>query len=231
MLIDNGDPERNRLCAEWTAGARTGFGFKSSIYRHQEVLAALVESHHGKCCFCEQYVQEDGDVEHFRPKAHYYWLAYEWSNLVLSCSPCNSRHKRNLFPLENEASRATCHTDDLTREEPLFINPCEEDPEQVIEWEAEYPKARDGNRKAHETLQALRLDLRGLPITRRVRLGEIDRLFDALQVAVIRSYAELVPKLKDMIEKKRQDQSDFAAMVRARLSRRPDILRLLVQID
>ncbi len=34
-------------------------------------------------------------------KAHegYYWLAYEWSNLLLSCSKCNNR-KRNRFPIE-----------------------------------------------------------------------------------------------------------------------------------
>lgn len=55
-------------------------------------------------------------VEHFRPKGGwrqspgqpieqpgYYWLAYEWSNLFLACGPCNSRHKRNLFPLTDQA--------------------------------------------------------------------------------------------------------------------------------
>lgn len=60
----------------------------------------------GVCAYCEgRYVAGDFcDAEHYRPKgevtegrnavAHpgYYWLAYEWHNLLLACKKCNSSH-------------------------------------------------------------------------------------------------------------------------------------------
>jgi hypothetical protein len=95
--------------------ANTGkFDFASSIYAHESVKEALIKAQHQKCCFCERIVGKNGDVEHFRPKGAYqqaqgeslkypayYWLAYKWENLYLSCSSCNSRHKKNLFPLQD----------------------------------------------------------------------------------------------------------------------------------
>lgn len=83
--------------------------FKDSVYRDTtiEVLKLLYKN---KCAYCES----DGSasapfqVEHFRPKAKitgdtnhkgYYWLAYEWSNLILSCSSCNNA-KGNHFPVK-----------------------------------------------------------------------------------------------------------------------------------
>jgi uncharacterized protein (TIGR02646 family) len=66
--------------------------------------SVLFDAFLGKCAYCEvQFVlDQTGDVEHFRPKAGvvdehdqrvdhpgYYWLAYEWSNLLPSCSKCN----------------------------------------------------------------------------------------------------------------------------------------------
>ncbi len=101
---------------------RTGgkkFDFEARIYNHPTVKQALIAAQFGKCCFCERIVGTDGDVEHFRPKQAYqqapgdslerpgyYWLAYEWDNLYLSCSACNQRHKQNLFPLQNPGDRA-----------------------------------------------------------------------------------------------------------------------------
>ena len=61
--------------------------------------------------FCESKVSHIayGDVEHFRPKAGYrqrpedplvqpgyYWLAYEWSNLLFCCQLCNQRFKATI---------------------------------------------------------------------------------------------------------------------------------------
>src|ERR1044071_9994958 len=88
---------------------------KRKYYAHSDVKRALAAYHFSKCCYCEtKYPDLDNlDVEHFRPKAGvrqnltqttdeypgYYWLAYEWSNLLLSCNPCNRRYKKTFFPL------------------------------------------------------------------------------------------------------------------------------------
>jgi hypothetical protein len=83
-------------------------------------------------------------VEHFRPKAKvtkvkthpgYYWLGYEWSNLLLACWSCNNR-KRNRFPIAGIRAEiaplagaaldtARCRVDsaELTAEEPYLVNP------------------------------------------------------------------------------------------------------------
>ena len=86
--------------ADYDAGKRI-FSFDVGIYGSNAVKNALIKAQHGKCCFCERKAGKDGDVEHFRPKAGYrqtksgallrpgyYWLTYEWDNLLLSCSEC-----------------------------------------------------------------------------------------------------------------------------------------------
>jgi hypothetical protein len=63
------------------------------------VSAALHELFSRKCGYCETpFTREEGIVDHFRPKhrasdlrgkvssEHYAWLAYDWNNLILSCS-------------------------------------------------------------------------------------------------------------------------------------------------
>ncbi|MBZ4331365.1 hypothetical protein ACIHQR_08800 [Corallococcus coralloides] len=86
------------------------------------------------CAFCERGLGEDrrGDVEHFRPKSAakeathngYWWLAYEFENYLLSCSTCNSSHKRTLFPLEQGASHVDFNNrNQIHNEARLFIDP------------------------------------------------------------------------------------------------------------
>jgi hypothetical protein len=92
----------------------------------------LEEVFHGKCAYCESKLDLDrylGDVEHFRPKGRvtsakdrekrervtvkvengfvldhpgYFWLAYDWRNLMPACSACNSRAKADQFPANAE---------------------------------------------------------------------------------------------------------------------------------
>lgn len=217
VLTSLGHPACQDLCALAERAEANKITFSPSIYRHTEVLEALIECHHGKCCLCEQHVQEDGDVEHFRPKARYYWLAYDWNNLLLSCSACNSRHKRNLFPLRDESSRVSSHLENISREDPLFIDPCREDPEESIEWQEEHPRPRRGNRRARVTLDALRLNERGLPTTRRIRLNEVERIEDVLLIARKMGYVDVIPGIVAWLNQAQDSSSVFAGMVRAYL--------------
>ncbi len=113
------------------------FCFEPKIYGHKAIKKALKTDQHGKCCFCEGKFDAyaPGDVEHYRPKGAvkqrkgskalypgYYWLAYSWKNLYYSCSICNST-KGSLFPLSDPALRARSHTDDLSCEKPLILDP------------------------------------------------------------------------------------------------------------
>ena len=104
----------------------------------------LYELHHGKCCYCERKLSKgQAHVEHFRPKAKvyedehhpgYWWLAYSWRNLLLACGDCNTK-KGAKFPLEPGSKRLYPEDCDLEKEEPILINPLEEDPEEFIEYD------------------------------------------------------------------------------------------------
>jgi len=56
---------------------------------------------HNKCAYCEAdtAVVAHGDVEHFRPKSIYWWLAYCYDNYLYSCQVCNQVYKGNSFPI------------------------------------------------------------------------------------------------------------------------------------
>lgn len=56
---------------------------------------------HGKCAYCEAptSVVAHGDVEHFRPKSAYWWLAYDVDNYVFACQLCNQVYKGDHFPI------------------------------------------------------------------------------------------------------------------------------------
>jgi hypothetical protein len=130
------------------------FEFDRDIYGDPEVKQALAAMQHGKCGYCEGDFAafSYGDTEHQRPKAYsqqatgsptirpgYYWLAYDWLNLVLSCELCNRARKRNLFPLRNPAARA--RTPELIADEdPLLLDPTGTvDPRQHIRFQQAVP--------------------------------------------------------------------------------------------
>ncbi len=105
---------------------------------------------HRKCCFCEQKINEqDSQVDHYRPKtriktkhgdiSEYWWLAYEWLNLIAVCATCN-RQKTSDFPLVVEAARVVNEMSldaegTLDSEQPMLINPRFDDPESYFEYD------------------------------------------------------------------------------------------------
>lgn len=113
------------------------FEFDNSWYR--EVRSVLSDALHHKCAYCEIFVDELPDMEHFRPirsvaedRNHlgYWWLAYEWSNLLIACRRCNAG-KGNRFPVETENLRARRPGDEVS-EPRLLLDPCEDDPSQHL---------------------------------------------------------------------------------------------------
>lgn len=116
-----------------------------------EVKADLLEMCNGKCAYCESKIDASrGEVDNFRPKAgargldskeyaplHYWWLAYEWENLLIACGICNQKYKRDYFPLEDESYRAASGAmgKELIAERALLINPTLDDPREHLKFE------------------------------------------------------------------------------------------------
>lgn len=112
----------------------------NTIWR--DIKAYLFLISHSKCGYCESPVRQasKGEVEHYRPKGMvsgdtpaetghpgYYWLAYDVSNYIPTCSSCNTgKGKKNQFPIRG--IRAQRPADSLALEDPLLLNPFTDDP-------------------------------------------------------------------------------------------------------
>ncbi len=122
--------------------------FRKSLYGAADVRVQLRADQHNKCAYCETTLLDKGggEVEHFRPKTKYratrqqggsrqpayYWLAYDWNNLLCSCHECN-RIKSTLFPLTQEIDRDIAHQN-ILQEQPILLNPYFENPADIMEY-------------------------------------------------------------------------------------------------
>ncbi len=110
----------------------------------------------------------------------YYWLAYDWDNLLLSQDVVNRSHKRNFFPLRDERTRAISHNDDFSAEQPMLINPLFEDPRDHIRFHKDvaYPLTKPGK----VTIQVLKLSKD--PFLEERRREEYERLLALKNLAM-----------------------------------------------
>jgi uncharacterized protein (TIGR02646 family) len=133
--------------------------FNDKLYsRRKEFFKSKEAPFYGKCVYCESSLsQQRGDIEHFRPKADvtdeldrpinhpgYYWLAYDWRNLIPSCTTCNQSTKvgdrtigkKNRFPVIGQHAQSSA---EIEQEKSLLINPAsgkdEDDPALHLEFD------------------------------------------------------------------------------------------------
>ncbi len=73
--------------------------FKAAVWKAAK--PQLKRETGGKCAYCESPTDTvaHGDVEHFRPKSKYWWLAYCYDNYVYACQICNQLYKGDKFPV------------------------------------------------------------------------------------------------------------------------------------
>lgn len=201
-------------CAAFDTG-NMAFVWSKATYSHPSVRTRLFADQHGKCAYCEtKLVRQRGRVDHYRPKdgvkqnrtdrlqkPGYYWLAYAWENLLLTCETCNDQgNKGNLFPLLNPSRRAQNHRHDLTHEQPLLIDPTRVDPARFISFRQEVAYAKNGNQEGCTTINVLRLNDDPVLIdARRVHLRRFETLRKLVEVRpkVARKLATLDPQDTD----------------------------------
>ncbi|NUO01207.1 MAG: hypothetical protein HUU01_11390 [Saprospiraceae bacterium] len=75
--------------------------FKSSFWKTAKTQ--LKKESNNKCAYCEANTAlvAHGDVEHYRPKDTYWWLAYTYDNFLYACQICNQSYKSDNFPIES----------------------------------------------------------------------------------------------------------------------------------
>lgn len=106
------------------------------IKGYRIVSSDLWRAQHYKCCYCEFRITDSfNDVEHYRPKTRadrypgsrethgYWWLAFDWNNLLFACPLCNRTGKNDLFPLHAGSLPLQPEEVPQGRERPLLIDP------------------------------------------------------------------------------------------------------------
>ena len=233
VLLNAGERETRLNCESYDLNGeayRSGsatFTFRRSIYAHKAVKNALLEAQHKKCCYCESKFRSSspGAVEHFRPKGSvkqepkkimlypgYYWLAYSWNNLFVSCEVCNSSYKRSLFPLADEAARARSHHDDIGTETPIFIDPAGEDPRRHIRFRgAEVEHLTD---RGLRTIRGFGLRRDELEDARAEVLEPLAVLYSVIEDLNGKVQSPKVERARRMLNKATRPEAEFSAMMR-----------------
>lgn len=215
----------------------------TDLYQHPNLKAALEELFHHKCAYCESPIgaEADWNVEHYRPKGRvaertdhpgYYWLAYTWTNLYLSCAHCNqwrkdvalyndpttrpAQGKVDQFPLAEETARAMRPEDDLAAEAPLLLDANVPDPEAHLAFN---PLGEIGPRKAEDlralaTIHVCNLNRRRLALQRRRAIALMVELLraEARHPAGDEPTQERFAALRELL---RGDAASYAAAARA----------------
>jgi len=177
--------------------------FSGYYYASTEIKDRLNKIYDSKCAFCESDTSAGASlqVEHYRPKAKvtedashegYYWLGYEWTNLLYACSSCNSA-KSTHFPLDTDGLRVyqppmngldldqpKCSAlySDLVNEKPLILNPEENNFNAEIHLIiGPNGRIRGRSKRGVETVECCKLDRPKLRLARKKIVDEHRRYF------------------------------------------------------
>lgn len=142
----------------------------ASMGKSPGVRDSLDRLFHYKCAYCENLIttENPGNIDTFRPKNgvvdldgiiypdHYWWLAYEWENLYLTCEICNQR-KGSRFPIRKKRAAPGDRGEALLREDALLLDPCVDYPEEHLVFD-ESGVVTSATEKGSTTIQILDLN-------------------------------------------------------------------------
>ena len=174
--------------------------------KRSKVEDQLSLSYKNKCAYCERICK--ADIEHYRPKksvvednthSGYYWLCYEWTNLIPSCITCNREGaKHNQFPilgnrvvaptmlLDGNLDLILCKAGEspLVDETPFLLHPEVDKPEDYFEFELD-PRGEgvrlvgiDAKGRGNRTIEICLLN------RIEVKLDRVERVIDDLKDAI-----------------------------------------------
>jgi hypothetical protein len=114
------------------------------------VKSQLAAMQHIKCCYCDKREEQAKyrDVEHYRPKSVYWWLAWTWENLLFSCVDCNREYKRDQFPLSPGDLALAAEQIPPGAEHPLVLDPSDASFESAVHIEFRCDKVQGKERWA-----------------------------------------------------------------------------------
>ena len=140
----------------------------------------------------------------------YYWLAFDWENLLVSCEKCNT-NKGSLFPLEDPDARARNHRDDWSSEAPLLVDPSNEDPREHIRFRG--AAVEPITRRGQKTISVVGLRRSELEEERKERLEIVEQLTMILIIGKEKVMEDL-EEVGKILERYKSEKAEFSAMTR-----------------
>lgn len=180
------------------------FSFDDKLLRDSRLEEALRTLFYGKCAFCESPIEAYGSISigHFRPKVrtvdvdgalfpdHYWWLAYDWSNLYIICPMC-SKLKGSRFPIRGPRCPLEAGGEELRAEEPLLLDPCQDDPADHLVFGEDGTVASDTER-GRVTIEVFGLNREDLVAARAAQVQWLRERWEVLRLHLERG--EPVPE-------------------------------------
>jgi hypothetical protein len=255
--IRDGQAEVAMMLADVTATHK----ILAALYKRQRdrFLAAT----HKKCAYCELLLpagQRKGDVEHYRPKGRarrmdgkvvkvlrdgveidhpgYFWLAYDYLNLLPACSACNRRAgdaasgtntgKSDIFPTLDDRW-ATC-PEEVSDEHPALLNPWLDEPAEHLRFDPNTGRVIPLTERGRITRDLLGLNRDGLPEARKKACQDLRRaLRDAVSDAMSARGAD--PADLDVLQSVEDGSSEYAAFCREEsLNGQQKVMKFLASI-
>ena len=221
----------------------------ADLYKDQR--DTLLAATSGKCAYCELPLaagQRKGDVEHYRPKGRargrdgkivkiekdgnlvdhpgYFWLAYEYTNLLPSCSACNRRAtdaasgtqtgKSDIFPTLDD--RWAARPEDVATEQPALLNPWIDDPRTHLIFDPDTGLVIGSTERGKLTVWLLGLNRDGLPEERLSACRNVRRTFQILVGDAVHAGADDADLVS--VAAVVDGSAPFAAICRVELQRR-----------
>lgn len=172
-------------------GRRGAFGFRScrEIPGFMDMLSRAFSN---KCVYCERVLGKarDRELSLIRPSQlecehsekpgqdHYWWLNWEWSNLVLTCHQCNW-NKGASFPIAGSQVKVGGRGLSLQNEKPLLLDPCLDFPDEHLLFKDDGEVvAADGSIEGRTTIDILDLNRSELVQARRIEADKLQKIVD-----------------------------------------------------
>ena len=238
------------------------YAFKAGLYKRMRHV--FFDAFYGKCAYCEAkfILTQTGDVEHFRPKASvtdendkpvlvssrgkiggkhlgYYWLAYDWRNLLPSCSKCNRPVKTRdgrlvgkgtRFPVLKSKIFKPGHArrpSELKKERPIFINPRVEKPETHLSFDSRSGCVIPKTKRGRLSIDLLDLNREGLCDERKERYLAVTALVRTARLdAESGEWQDFLDKLK-VINDYKDGKSQYSWVGRTALKDHPQLVKQL----
>lgn len=206
--------------------------------KYKERKLELFAAFGNRCAYCESLatLAQSGDVEHYRPKLGvdgldrkpvmvqwrnksvphrgYFWLTYEWENLLPCCGKCNRPEtdpvsgmvtgKHNVFPVAAGSAHAIDPAG-VASELPLLLNPRVDDPASHLELEVETGILKWKSIRGEVTIAVLGLNRADLVAERK------RTYYDFLRALIDRALATLQGTTGPGIKQAQQLYEDYQA--------------------